>query len=137
MNLRILVAISAIFFPAFALTQDTSTGPSRDSARQGDPPTAFECRWTDTPIKINGKGTDPAWKHAQVIDNFYVPWLDKPRPAKTKTKAKLMWDREYLYFFADMEDADLYADITEHNGQLWNNDVFELFFKPADDKPGY
>ena len=100
-------------------------------------PTAHECRWTDKPIKITGKGTDPAWKNAQTIDNFYVPWLEKPRPAKTKTKAKLLWDREFLYFLADMEDADLYADIKEHNGMLWNNDVFELFFKPADDKPGY
>src|SRR5262249_54693688 len=66
------------------------------------------------------------------------PWLGKnARAAKTKTTAKLLWDREYLYFFADMEDTDLYADVKEHDGMLWNNDVFELFFKPADDKPGY
>lgn len=102
------------------------------------PATAFECRFTETPIKITGKGTDPAWKNAQSIDHFYLPWLgDKARPAKTKTNAKLLWDREFLYFFADMEDSDLFADIKEHNGMLWFNDVFELFFKPADDKPGY
>ena len=102
------------------------------------PPTTFECRWADAPIKITGKGTDPAWKNAQAIDYFYLPWLgEKARPSKTKTKAKLLWDREYLYFFADMEDTDLYADIKEHDGMLWFNDVFELFFKPADDKPGY
>lgn len=96
-----------------------------------------ECRWADKPIQITGKGTDPAWKNAQTIDKFMVPWLEKQRAPKTKTKAKLLWDREYLYFFADMEDADLFANIKEHNGQLWYNDVFELFFKPADDKPGY
>ncbi len=136
MTYRIFLCCTpAILLPAVALTLDTQTGPSRGSARQD---AAFECRFTDTPIKITGKGTDPAWKNAQTIDNFYVPWLgDKARPAKTKTKAKLLWDREHLYFFADMEDADLYADIKQHNGMLWNNDVFELFFKPADDKPGY
>ncbi|HWY88866.1 MAG TPA: PQQ-dependent sugar dehydrogenase, partial [Gemmataceae bacterium] len=107
-------------------------------AGQKAPPATFECRWADTPINITGKGTDPAWKNAQVIDHFYLPWLGaKARAAKTRTSAKLLWDREYLYFRADMEDHDLYATITEHNGQLWNNDVFELFFKPADDKPGY
>ncbi|HEV3142760.1 MAG TPA: carbohydrate-binding family 9-like protein [Gemmataceae bacterium] len=113
--------------------------------RAADPPpakkspsTEFECRWTDTPISIDGKADEEAWKHAQVIDHFYLPWLqDKNRPAKTATKAKLLWDREYLYFFADMEDTDLYADVTEHNGQTWDNDCFELFFKPAEDKPGY
>ena len=136
MTSRILVAFSVALLPALALTQDTSTGPAKKSAQKAETP-SFECRWTDTPIKITGKGNDPAWKHAQVIDNFYVPWLEKPRPAKTKTKAKLLWDRDYIYFFADMEDADLYADIKEHNGMLWYNDVFELFFKPSDDKPGY
>ena len=84
------------------------------------------------------RGRDPAWKHAQTIDNFYLPWLGKDaRPAKTKTKAKLLWDREYLYFFADMEDTDLYADVKEHDGELWYNDVFELFFKPSDNHAGY
>ena len=57
--------------------------------------------------------------------------------ARTATTAKLLWDREYLYFFADMEDSDLFADIKEHDGELWTNDVFELFFRPDADKPGY
>jgi glucose/arabinose dehydrogenase len=100
-------------------------------------PTSFECRFTDTPIKIDGKGSDPAWKNAQVIDHFYLPWDASQRAAKTKTKAKLLWDREFLYFLADMEDSDLYADEKNHDGMLWFYDVFELFFKPADDKPGY
>jgi glucose/arabinose dehydrogenase len=102
------------------------------------PPDVFECRWTDTPITIDGKADEEAWKHAQVIDHFYLPWLGtKDRPARTATKAKLLWDREYLYFFADMEDTDLYAVETEHDGMTWEDDVFELFFKPAEDKPGY
>jgi glucose/arabinose dehydrogenase len=102
------------------------------------PPTEFECRFTELPIKIDGKGDEAAWRQAQVIDNFYLPWLGaKARPARTKTTARLLWDREYLYFLADMEDTDLYADVKEHDGQTWDNDVFELFFKPADDKPGY
>jgi len=145
MTMRILLCcLPAIIVPTVALTWDAEPGSLRSSARQDSstrqpaPPTSFECRWTDAPIKITGKGTDPAWKHAQIIDHFYVPWLgDKSRLAKTKTKARLLWDRDYIYFFADMEDTDLYADIKEHNGMLWNNDVFELFFKPSDDKPGY
>ena len=98
----------------------------------------FECRFNELPITIDGKGDEEAWKHAQRIDNFYLPWLGPmARPAHAKTRAKLLWDREHLYFFADMEDADLFADVTERDGQTWDNDVFELFFKPADDRPGY
>ncbi|HZL91790.1 MAG TPA: PQQ-dependent sugar dehydrogenase [Pirellulaceae bacterium] len=97
----------------------------------------FECRFTDGPIKIDGKADDEAWKHAQVIDKFTVSWLKEPRPAKTTTKARLLWDREYLYFLAEMQDGDLFADVKERDGKTWFNDVFELFFKPAVDKPGY
>jgi uncharacterized repeat protein (TIGR03806 family) len=100
-------------------------------------PTAFECRWAEGPITIDGKADEPVWKNAQVIDHFYLPWTKDGRRARTATKARLLWDREYLYFFAEMEDTDLYADVKEHDGMLWENDVFELFFKPAEDKPGY
>jgi uncharacterized repeat protein (TIGR03806 family) len=102
------------------------------------PPTKFECHWADTSITIDGVADEPAWKHAQEITAFHLPWLgEKARMARTATTAKLLWDREYLYFFAEMEDTDLFADVTEHDGALWDNDVFELFFRPDADKPGY
>lgn len=128
----ILSALCLLFF------LDRGQTPANSPKAFVPPPTEFECRWTETPLTLDGKADEPAWKQAQIIDRFYLPWLgDKARDAKTATKARLLWDREYLYFFADMEDTDLYADVKEHDGQTWNNDVFELFFKPAADKPGY
>jgi uncharacterized repeat protein (TIGR03806 family) len=97
----------------------------------------FVCRFAEAPIKIDGLADEEAWKSAETIDYFYQPWKKNQPKARTATKARLLWDREHLYFFAEMEDADLYADIKEHDGLTWENDVFELFFKPADDKPGY
>lgn len=102
------------------------------------PPTEFTCKFTDLPIEIDGLGKDPAWETAEVIDGFHLLWLGaKARGSRTATKAKLLWDKENLYFFAEMEDRDLYADVKEQDGMLWSNDVFELFFKPAEDKSGY
>ncbi len=102
------------------------------------PPTSFECRWADTPIALDGKADDAAWQHAQVIDAFHLPWLkEKARLARTFTKARLLWNRDYLYFFADMEDSDLRAAVKEHDGNTWDDDVFELFFRPDREKPGY
>jgi uncharacterized repeat protein (TIGR03806 family) len=102
------------------------------------PPSSFECRWADSPITLDGVADEPAWKNAQPISAFHLPWLgDKARLGRTATTAKLLWDREYLYFHCEMEDSDLFADIKEHDGDLWNNDVFELFFRPDADKTGY
>jgi uncharacterized repeat protein (TIGR03806 family) len=36
-----------------------------------------------------------------------------------------------------MPDDNLFADVKDHNGPVWDNDAFELFLKPARDKPGY
>ena len=97
-----------------------------------------ECRWADGPIVIDGKADEPAWNNAQVMDNFRMAWLgDGEHPAPTKTRARLLWDSNYLYFFAEMEDSDVFANVKEENGLTFNNDVFELFFKPATNKNGY
>jgi hypothetical protein len=81
------------------------------------------------PIRIGGRIDDAPWQKAQVMREFAVFW--QKRPAKTATTARLLWDDRFLYFAADMEDSDLYADVREANGMTWTNDVFELFFKPA------
>ena len=96
------------------------------------------CVWTATPPVIDGKMDDACWKNASTISNFHMPWLGKKdRPAKATTSARLAWDRDYFYFFAQMEDSDLFADIKEHDGNTWHNDVFEIFLKPSKDHAGY
>jgi uncharacterized repeat protein (TIGR03806 family) len=113
--------------------------PLHAEEKKVDPKThLFECRWTETPIKIDGVADEAAWNEAERIDYFYLPWLgEKARPAKTKTRARLLWDREYVYFLAELEDFDLFADVKEHNGQTWDNDVFELFFYPSEKNEAY
>ncbi len=101
-------------------------------------PASFECHWTDSPPVIDGRADEPAWGHAQPIDHFYLPWLgSQAKPPRTATRARLLWDRKHLYFFADLEDKDLFADIDQRDGKTWHNDVLELFFKPGDSKPGW
>ena len=98
-------------------------------------PTDHECRRATGPIKLDGKADEPVWHQAAVIESFSAFWAK--RPGKTATRARLLWDDEYLYFHAEMEDADLYADERKTNGHLWDNDVFELFFKPSEQGNGY
>src|SRR5262249_5973537 len=86
-------------------------------------------------VKVDGILDDVAWLKAQPLQDFPVFW--ERRKARTATKALLLWDDNYLYFAAEMEDSDLYADVREPNGPTWTNDVFELFFKPAEDKLPY
>jgi len=125
------------FLVVFALVNvGTGTAPSSTSDKT-EPPVvrSAECRWATGSIKIDGTLDEAAWEKADVLNKFAVYWLH--RPAKTATKARLLWDDNYLYFAAEMEDSDLYADVTQRNGMTWTNDVFELFFKPAEKKLAY
>ncbi len=129
----VLAVISGGLRPPLAQAEHPIPEPYKEA-----PPTSFECRWADTPITLDGIADEPAWKHAQTITAFHVPWIgDKARMGRTATTAKLLWDREYIYFHCEMEDFDLFADITTHDGELWKNDVFEIFLRPDSGKPGY
>ncbi len=124
---RLLIVAALIFSPQVNVSADESM-----------PVSEFECRWTDGPMTLDGVAGEPAWEKAQLIENFYLPWLkDKARPSKTATKARLLWDREFLYFFAEMTDTDLFADQTQNDESIWLNDAFELFFKPTEKHTGF
>lgn len=69
-----------------------------------EPRDSVECRFTGTPVVIDGKADDVGWKHADVVDHFYLPWLGKnAHRADAATTARLLWDREYFYFFAELD----------------------------------
>ncbi len=101
------------------------------------PPTvkAAECRRASKAIVIDGKLDDEPWKVAPALSDFAVYW--QKRKAKVATTARLLWDDRFLYFAAEMADADVYALVKEPNGETWYDDVFELFFKPSSARLAY
>jgi len=133
-----LLAVScSVLFSAAAFSEE----PARVEKPAKLPKPSFECRRAVGEIVLDGKADEAAWRSAEVLDNFAPFWLrtqEKPaREPYTKTAARLLWDDQFLYFHAEMDDADLFADVTEQDGECWNNDVFELFFKPSEEKPSY
>ena len=100
-------------------------------------PAPFECRWAERAPVIDGRGDDTAWAGAAVIDTFRQNWLGGAPAAKQRTRVRLLWDREALYLFADMDDRDITATVREHDGELWKNDVIELFLRPSEQHAGY
>ena len=109
---------------------------------------AYRCNFAPNPPKIDGQGNDDCWKQAPVIDNFRMAWLNPKEQASASsvsgagslekpTRAKLLWDREYLYVWAFLKDRDIQATLKERDSQTWMDDCFEMFLKPAKEHPGY
>jgi hypothetical protein len=78
----------------------------------------------------------PRWKDAQTID-FIVPWRkDAPTP-RGPAPARSSSGTASTFISSRRWRTRPLRNHQEHNGKLWENDVFELFFKPAAAKPGY
>ena len=107
------------------------------TAKAADPAVTREavCRWTATAPKVDGSLNDPAWAGATVIQDFPAFW--KKGETGKGTRARLLWNKDALYFAAEMTDAEMRSFGTKHNDHLWNGDVFELFFKPSEKRPEY
>jgi len=98
----------------------------------------MECRWADGDITIDGKAEEDVWKGAQLVEGFVeAGWNEGSDIPKSPTSAKLMWDREYLYFYAEIEDDDLTAKGTRKDGADGNVDAFGIFLKPKTGKTGF
>jgi hypothetical protein len=131
MTHRLLHALLAIVACSAVSTASGSPAADPSVTREAD------CRWASEAPAIDGKLDDPAWKTASVIDRFPAFWNQAETPKAHSMKARLLWDREALYYSAEMVDPDVRAFGTKHNDHLWNGDVFEMFFKPKRDRPEY
>lgn len=113
--------------------------PQPRALSSAPPPTPvdYTCAFTESAVVIDGRIDEAAWKQATLIDRFSLPWLENNPAPRQATRARLLWDRQFLYFAAEMDDERIFTRPTAHNGRVWENDTFELFLKPAQDKPGY
>jgi hypothetical protein len=95
----------------------------------------FVCRRTTEKIIIDGILDEEAWKDSNIIDTFYTP--KENLPPQSPTKVYMLYDDNYLYIAAKLKDKDIYAFKTEHNSRTWEDDVFEIFIKPSEEKYQY
>ncbi len=95
------------------------------------------CQRVSTPPTLDGKLNDEAWGEVRSNTIVHFPSFWNQTDNGTVTQARLAWDDEALYFAALMRDKELRSFGTKRNDQLWNGDVFELFFKPSVERPAY
>ena len=85
-----------------------------------------------TAITIDGRLDEPAWVGAPDVGAFVFPWYESGK--KEQTVAKLLWDDDNLYAAFICEDAHIYADHTERDSAVWEDDTVEVFTAPDPDR---
>jgi len=90
-----------------------------------------------TPLTIDGKLDDPAWQAAPWSDEFVdIQGTDALRP-RFRTRAKMLWDDNYFYVAAELDEPDIWGTLTERDSVIFRDNDFELFIDPDGDTHNY
>jgi hypothetical protein len=101
------------------------------------PPKGYVCVRAQTPIVIDGKLDDSAWADALWTDDFQdIEGAQKPRP-RFRTRAKMLWDDQYFYVAAELEEPHVWATLTKHDSVIFHDNDFEIFIDPDGDNQEY
>lgn len=87
----------------------------------------------DSPIEIDGRLDEPAWRNAAEFGDFSFPWWTAGR--KEQTVARMLWDDHFLYVAFQCADAHVSAEQTEHDSKVYLDDCVEVFTAPNPQRP--
>jgi len=100
-------------------------------------PREYVCYRASQPIVIDGKLNEEAWQHAEWTEDFQdIEGGSQPAP-RFRTRAKMLWDDNFLYVAAELEEPDVWANITERDAVIFHDNDFEVFIDPDGDTHNY
>jgi hypothetical protein len=111
-------------------------------ARVPEPKVAFApfeyvCRRSPSPIKVDGRLDEAAWANADWTEVFGdIEGPAKPAP-RFRTRAQMLWDDQYLYIGAYLEEPHVWATLTARDSIIFQDNDFEVFIDPDGDTHAY
>ena len=100
-------------------------------------PRTYVCYRPDGKLKIDGKLNESSWKKATPTAPFVdISGEGFPTP-KYETIAKMLWDDEYLYVGAVLQEEDIKARLTQRDTIIYYDNDFEVFIDPDSDGHNY
>ena len=98
-------------------------------------PKSYIAYKTSETITIDGEASEESWNKAAWSDTFID--IEGVKEPTYKTQVKMMWDENYYYILAKIEERHVWADITERDAIIFHNNDFEVFIDPDSDTFNY
>lgn len=100
-------------------------------------PQGYACGFAATPIEVDGNLDEEIWKSAPWTADFVdIEGDRKPRP-RLKTRAKMVWDKDYFYIAAELDEPHVWGTLTKHDAVIYQDNDFEVFIDPDGDNHEY
>lgn len=128
-----LLGSGIAFLPVNAQTQGVSEG----CGVTGNHARNYVCYRVSQPLLIDGKIDEQAWQEADWSSHFVDITGDAEKEPRFSTRMKMLWDKEYLYIAAELEEPHLSGSITQRDAVIFHDDDFEVFIDPDGDTHNY
>lgn len=100
-------------------------------------PVTYVCYKTNDSLIIDGKLDELIWQKTPVTNDFVDIQGDlKPLPPY-QTNVKMLWDDEYFYFGAFMEEPHIWGKLRKRDTVIYYDNDFEIFLDPDGDTHHY
>ena len=98
-------------------------------------PRTYVAEYTNDTIHIDGKMNEKSWENTDWSHKFIdIEGIKKP---KYDTRFKMIWDDEYIYFFAELKEPHVWGTLKQKDTIIFYNNDFEIFLDPDGDTHNY
>lgn len=128
--------LSAILLTAITLNV-TAQSVTERYRRFLTKPEGYVCQRAAELIHIDGLLNETSWQDAPLTSPFTdISGEGFPTP-RFKTQARMLWDDNYLYIAAEMEEPHVWANLQLRDTIVYYDNDFEVFIDPTGDAHNY
>ena len=78
-------------------------------------------------VAVDGRLDEPSWQRAPWTTSFQdIEGSTSPVP-EFQTRCKMLWDDDFLYVAADLQDRHVWATIKQRDATIYHDNDFEIF----------
>ncbi|MCB0565969.1 MAG: carbohydrate-binding family 9-like protein [Phaeodactylibacter sp.] len=128
MDLRYILALCFLIH-----NQSSSAQPAEFEYK----PEQYVCFQAIQPIEADGMLEEAEWAQAPWTKPFVdIEGSKRPLPYY-ETRVKMLWDEQYLYIAAELEEENLWATYDQRDAVIYQENNFEVFIDPDGDTHNY
>ena len=123
-NIHCLIVFLFIVFWSYAQESNENISPKK-----------YIAYFTDQSIEIDGNESEESWKKVNATEHFID--IEGVKTPKYQTSVKMLWNEEYVYFLAKMEEPHVWGNLKQRDTIIFYNNDFEIFIDPDNDTHNY
>lgn len=130
-------AAAAAVSSALVVASSCATWKPAEISPAQSAPRTYSAPFVQKPPALGGTLEQGEWARAPWSEDFTdIEGPAKPAPTY-RTRAKMLWDTQFLYVGAELCEPDIWSSLSGHDQVIFHDNDFEVFIDPNGDGHEY